>query len=399
MVNQIETAAVTNSLNTNKPTTYNNIPVKTLLENNDICSPFICKILNNSILNCTFPASLKMADITPAHKNDEMTAKENYRPISILPSVSKIFERTMYDQIYEYMNTHLSQYLGFRKGYSTQYCLIVMLEKWKKALDKRDLAGALLTDLSKDFDCIDHELLIAKLEAYGFDYTSLSFISSYLAGRKQRTKVNNYFSDWSNINSGIPQGSILGPLLFNIYINDIFYFVNENSFTNYADDNTPYAIDNNFETVINSLINDTTTLIKWSHDNYFKMNADKYQLLITNHEEQVSIKIDGESISGKKWVKLLAIKIDNKLDFNEHVSSICKKASLKLHAFASISTFMNKHKLRILMKAFIESQFGYCPLIWMFHSRTLKNKINRLHERALRLVYKDVIISRTAYNG
>ena len=126
----------------------------------------------------------------------------------------------------------------------------------EKALDKRDLAG--LTDLSKAFDCINHELLIAKLEAYGFDYTSLSFISTYLAGRKQRTKVNNYFSDWSNINSGIPQGSILGPLLFNIYINDIFYFVNENSFTNYADDNTPYAIDNNFETVINSLLNDTT---------------------------------------------------------------------------------------------------------------------------------------------
>ena len=110
------------------------------------------------------------------------------------------------------------------------------------------------------------------------------------------------------------------------------------------------------------------------------MKADKCQLLITNHEEQVSIKI------GQKWVKRLGIKIVNKLDFNEHVSSICKKASLKLHELARILPSMDKHKLRILMKAFIESQFGYCPLIWMFHSRTLNNKIYRLHER---LVYKD----------
>ena len=119
------------------------------------------------------------------------------------------------------------------------------------------------------------------------------------------------------------------------------------------------------------------------------MNADKCQLLITKHEEQVEIKIDGELISGRKWVKLLGVKIDNKLDFNEHVSSICKQTGIKLHALARISQFMNQHKLKILMKAFIESQFGYCPLIWMFHSRTLNNKINRLHLRALRLVYKD----------
>ena len=388
MVDQIEMAI--SNLNTKKPTTYNNIPVKSLVDNNDICAPFISMILNNSILNCTFPANLKMADITPSHKKDERTAKENYRPISILPSVSKLFERFMCDQIYEFMSTHLSQHLcGFRKGYSTQYCLIVMLEKWKKGLDKRDIAGALLTDLSKAFDCLNHELLIAKLEAYGFEYTSLSFIFSYLTDRKQRTKVNNHFSDWSNIDSGIPQGSILGPLLFNIYINDIFYFVNDKNLINYADDNTSYAIEKNLDLVINSLLNDTATLKIWFNVNYLKMNADKCQLLITNHEEQVEIKIDGELISGRKWVKLLGVKIDNKLDFNEHVSSICKQTGIKLHALARISQFMNQHKLKILMKAFIESQFGYCPLIWMFHSRTLNNKINRLHLRALRLVYKD----------
>ena len=133
-----------------------------------------------------------------------------------------------------------------------------MLERWRKALDKSNLAGALLTDLSKAFDCLNNGLLIAKLEAYGFDHKSLSYI--HISGRKQRTKVNNSFSSWTDIISGIPQGSILGPLLFNIYLNDIFYFVNENSLTNYADDNTLYMLlitiyvtDYNIEALIDNL--------------------------------------------------------------------------------------------------------------------------------------------------
>ena len=104
---------------------------------------------------------------------------------------------------------------------------------------------------------------------------------------------------------------------------------------------------------------------------------------------RMSQSLGNEIITGEKWVKLLGVKVDSKLDFTEHVSSICKKASLKLHALARISKFMSKDKLRILTKAFVESQFGYCPLIWMFHNRTLNNKINKLHERALRLVYND----------
>ena len=123
-------------------------------------------------------------------------------------------------------------------------------------------------------------------------------------------------------------------------------------------------------------------------DNLFKLNADKCKLLITNHDAEITIKVGCETIIGQKSVKLLGIKLDNKLDFNDHITNICKKANSKLHALARVSNLMNKDKLRILMKAFIESQFSYCPLVWMFHSRTLNNKINKLHERALRLVYK-----------
>ena len=123
------------------------------------------------------------------------------------------------------------------------------------------------------------------------------------------------------------------------------------------------------------------------------MNVDKSHLLITNYHDEVSLKIGGEIIKGSECVKLLGVTIDNKLQFTEHLSKICKKVSAKLHALARISSLMNPQKLRMLLKAFIESQFSYCPLVWMFHSRKLNNRINKLHERALRLVYKDSTLS------
>ena len=136
-----------------------------------------------------------------------------------------------------------------------------------KTPDKHNLVVALLTDLSKAFDCLNHEFLIAKLEAYGFDYSTLAFMTSYLSGRKYRTKVKNHFSKWSDILSGIPQGTILGPFYLIYILLIFFYFVNETCFANYADDNTPYAIDNNIDTVLNALKNHTSSLIGGFNDN------------------------------------------------------------------------------------------------------------------------------------
>ena len=197
---------------------------------------------DNTIETNKFPNKLKLADVTPAHKKDDTTGKTNYHPSSILPSVSKIFECNMFNQILTHIEQYLSPYLGGFRNHNTQNCLIVMVEKWKKALDKKASAGAVLTDLSKAFDSLNHKLLIAKLHTYGFDEDSLKLIYNYLTFRKQRTKVNNSFSAWQYIKSGVPQGSILGPLLFNIFIIDVFLFLPETEIVNYVDDNTPYTI-------------------------------------------------------------------------------------------------------------------------------------------------------------
>ena len=147
-----------------------------------------------------------------------------------------------------------------------------MLEKWKLAVDNKINFGALLTDLSKAFDCLPHDLLLAKLNAYGFSLPALRLVQSYLSNRKQRTKINSEFSPWEKILFGVPQGSILGPLLFNIFLCDLFFIMNDVEFASYADDNTPFFVGHDLNAVLLKLQNTSKTLFKWFNDNQMKAN-------------------------------------------------------------------------------------------------------------------------------
>ena len=377
------------NIGSKKATQQADIPVRIIKENKFTFSKVLFEIFFNFYIdNNTFPNGLKKADIKPVYKKDDLFDKTNYRPISILPVLSKPFERCLYDQIYEYFDTVLSKVqCGFRKSFSAQYSLIAMIEKCRNNMDKGISCAALLADLNKAFDCIVHDFLIAKLEAYGFSFEALKVMYNYLTDRKHRTKVNNSFSDFIDLLLGVPQVLILGPLLFNIYICNLFFFVEE-IVTSYADDTTPYSNGKNVVTVLGNIETKGKQVFNWFSMSYLKSNPGKSQLLLTSRDE-ASIKIDDTDINSSSSKKLLRVIIDNKLTFNEHVSKLCKIASNKLHVLARISKYMTKDKLRTIMNTFFSSQFACCPLIWMFHNRTLNNTINKLQERALPLVHND----------
>ena len=207
------------------------IPTKIIKDNANIFADILLASFNDSVEKSNFSSSLKKANITPVFKQGDRNSKDNYRPVSILPNMSKIFERCIFRQLYSFMLEFVSKYqCAFRKGYCTQHCLLAMLEKWKSAVDKGKSFDALLTDLSKAFDCLSHELLLAKLHAYGFSIAALRLIHSYLTNRKQRTKLNLSYSSWKEILFVVPQGSIPGPLLFNIFLCNLFFIIDETDF-------------------------------------------------------------------------------------------------------------------------------------------------------------------------
>ena len=153
---------------------------------------------NSGIDNNKFPDTLKIAEIKPSFKQDDRQNKGNYRPVSLLPVISKVYVKVLYGQINEYFETILSPLqCGFRKGHGVQHCLLALVEKWRHALDKKQSAGLLTTDLSKAFDCIRHDLLIAKLHAYGVSIKSIRYMYDYLSNRKQRVRIKTSYSAWT----------------------------------------------------------------------------------------------------------------------------------------------------------------------------------------------------------
>ena len=371
------------------------IPVKLV----KLAKPFLVKPLtkaiNSSIREHIFPTRAKIAAVSPLDKGgkDKMTVG-NYRPVSVLNVFSKFYERIIKSQIVSFLDQKLSQFLSaYRQSYGTQHVLIRLIEEFKKNLDNDYVVGAILMDLSKAFDCVPHDLLLAKLSAYGFSNEALGYIMSYLTERKQATRLNNVYSTFQLILSGVPQGSILGPILFNIFLNDFIYFIETANVHNYADDNTLTSISNSVSNLIKILETETNVAMSWLKKNKMIANPKKFQSIIISKDKignsGLEIKINDKIIKSESSVKLLGIVIDEKLNFDKHITELCKKASAQLNALFRLNFVLTKKAKNILIQSFIFSNFNYCPLVWHFSSSKSIQKIECIQKRALRFLLDD----------
>ena len=383
-----------NNLNVKKATGHDQIPAKLLKPVSDlICKP-LTSIINKTISTSIFPSSLKKAEIGPQYKKKDHLHSGNYRPLSILSSISKIFEGILSDQLIQFFNEIFSPFLSaYRKGYSCNTILLDLVETWRCSLDNGKYVGAVLMDLSKAFDCLPHEILLNKLEAYGLSSSAISLLQDYLSNRQQRVKLNSCHSSWSTMLKGVPQGSIMGPLLFNIFINDLFYTINECDLHNYADDNIISVTNQMLETVKIKLQNKATDASNWFAENQMLANIDKFQsIFLAPGRKQCdaqTLTINQTEIHSETSVNILGITVDAKLRFSTHVTNLCKKASKQLNVLRRLSKLLDEQSKMVIFKSFLLSNFNYCATVWHFCNKGDAAKLEKIQERALRFVFCD----------
>ncbi len=378
--------------------------ISTKLMKKSICeiSVPLAHIFNLSFSTGIVPDQMKIAKVIPIFKNGNAQLVTNYRPISILPAFSKLLEKVVYTRAYNFINNndifYTHQY-GFRKKHSTTHPVIQLIKAVVEANDKstKDVTVATFLDLSKAFDTVSHEILLAKLSHYGIRGIANDWFRSYLTNRHQFTHLNGTSSMVREIVCGVPQGSILGPLLFLVYVNDIKSASNLTTFC-FADDTTVLASGPDVVTLIGSVNSELHSLSVWLRENRLALNVGKTRCLIispTGHgiDPDVSVTIDGQLVSrvsrsevGENSTKFLGIHLDERLSWQNHIAEICKKLAKTLFAINMAKNSLPTVALITLYHALIESQIIYGIAVW--GNSPGVGKIEKIQKQAMRIVYK-----------
>ena len=286
------------------------------------------------------------------------------------------------------MSVYLSPFISaYRKNYNTQHALLRLLEVWREHLDNNKTVGGILMDLLNAFDCVRHDFLLAKQTANSIDDNLILYIHSYLLNRKQCVCINNILSEFNKVISDVPQGSAVGPILFNCFFNDFWYSIENANVHNFADDNTLTTFAQNVRNLISVLESDSNIAIDWFETNKMIVNPGKFQSIIIDQKKQNHTKetfeILDNVIEASPLVKLLGIQIDDKLNFNLHISNICRTAANHLNTLIRLKQFLSFEAKKVLVDSYSYSNFNYSPLVWMFSSAKSLNKIESLKKRAL----------------
>jgi hypothetical protein len=360
-----------------------------------ICVPLVM-IFNLSIVNGVVPKDLKLAKVVPIHKKDDTEKYLNYRPVSILPCFSKILERLIFNRCLSFINSFnilSNKQFGFRPGHSTQMALIDIIDKIHTAVDNNETSMAIFLDLSKAFDTINHNILLYKLEYYGIRGIALEWFKSYLSNRTQYVYYNSCKSNVKDIRSGVPQGSILGPLLFILYVNDIGTTSSLLNFTMYADDTTLLYSDHDLATKIPTINNELQEVSKWFKANKLSINAAKTNYMIMGTPQKTfkfkcktHIELDGIRLCRVTSTKFLGVIVDENLSFKFHIEAISNTISRNIGILNKLKHFFPKNILLCVYCSLVQSYLTYGILVWGNTHNIYLDNLLKMQKRAVRYI-------------
>ena len=370
------------------------IPTQLLKEFSQQFSRPLSIIVNKSLQEGVFPQSLKNALVCAIYKKNEKTSCANYRPISLLSNIGKIFEKVMYTRVDNFLNEHNLIYklqFGFRKRYSTNHALLSIVEQIRTSLDNKKFACGVFVDLQKAFDTVDHKILLAKLSHYGIDSSANKWLSSYLTNHSQCVSLNGSTSDEKSIICGVPQGSILGPLLFTIYINDMHKAFIKCLVHHFADDTNLLYSDSDPKKLQRTVNNELKFLVEWLRANRLSLNVAKTEFLIFRPPRKtlpfrITLRLENTKLFESTKIKYLGLILDTRLTWKSHISELSKKLSRAVGILYKIRPLSPKPILLSLYHAIFHTHLTYGLPVWGFAKAHLLEKIILLQKKALRII-------------
>ncbi|CAB4019684.1 Hypothetical predicted protein [Paramuricea clavata] len=396
-VNCSKVAKILQSMRISKAAGPDNLPASLLKDASEELALPLCILVNMSFEYGTFPNAEKCGKVIPIYKSEDRASFDNYRPISVLNTVSKVIERIAHQQITDYLERNqllCPQQFGFRRGKCTQHAVTYLNEHIRQNMDKSRCTGVVYLDLRKAFDTVSHACLLNKLPYYGIRNIELLWMKDYLLNRSQFVYFNQVKSDEEHVSCGVPQGSILGPLLFVLQINDLYLSLKKCNIIMYADDTVLYYSANGTDEIQRSINSDIERVSQWLDSNKLIVNLKKGKTEFVLYgtpqklarQQDCSIMMNGTSINQVKEYEYLGIIMDNHLTLSSQVSKVYKRVSSRLSQLSRIRSNISPYVAERIYRTMIYPIMFYCYPVYLGLSNTANSKIQRLQDRAARII-------------